>query len=337
MNGLLQKFKHLLMVALLAVFCVGCSDVPNLSVNPWQVIELPTEASMYDVAFTDDGQHGWLVGSRTTLFETTDGGASWEARTLDLGDEKVSFFAVSFAGQEGWIVGKPSILLHTTDGGTNWTRVILSSKLPGAPYGITALGPGQAEMATDLGAIYRTNDGAQNWHALVQGAVGVVRNLRRSPNGEYIAVSAKGNFYSTWHPGDEEWTPHQRTSSRRLQNMGFFPDGRQWLIARGGLLQFSQPGAALESEDWDEEVYPEFSTSWGLLDMAYRTPEELWVSGGSGNLLVSLDEGQTWQKDRAVEEVPANLYRIVFLDADHGFVLGDRGVLLRYQGADSTT
>jgi photosystem II stability/assembly factor-like uncharacterized protein len=116
--------------------------------------------------------------------------------------------------------------------------------------------------------------------------------------------------------------------------MGFIEDGRQWLIARGGQLQFSQPEAGAEDEAWGEEIYPEFSTSWGLLDVAYRTPEELWVSGGSGNLLVSFDQGETWQKDREVESVPANLYRIVFFDAEHGFILGDRGALLRYEPSD---
>jgi len=167
----------------------------------------------------------------------------------------------------------------------------------------------------------------QSWKALVEGAVGVARTIRRSADGQYIAVSSRGNFYSSWQPGQTEWTPHQRTSSRRLQTMGFGSDGRIWLLARGGQVQFSEVN---DSETWQEGVYPEFSTSWGLLDLAYRTPEEIWVAGGSGNLLVSHDNGQSWQKDRAVESVPSNLYRIVFINSDQGFVLGQNGVLLKY-------
>ncbi|MDY7014437.1 MAG: photosynthesis system II assembly factor Ycf48, partial [Cyanobacteriota bacterium] len=274
-------------------------------------------------------QRGWLVGSKTTLFETTDGGQTWDERQLDLGEESATFTSVSFSGQEGWVVGKPSILLHTTDGGTTWSRVTLSAKLPGSPYSILALGSDSAEMTTDVGAIYRTEDGAKTWKALVQEAVGVVRNLARSPQGEYVAVSSRGNFYSTWQPGQNAWNPHQRNSSRRLQNMGFAPDGRLWLVARGGQLQFTT--TPQDPDTWDEVNYPEPGTSWGLLDVAYRTPEEIWVSGGSGNLLVSFDGGNTWQKDRQVEEVPSNLYKIVFIDAEKGFVLGDRGHLLEYE------
>ena len=185
-------------------------------------------------------------------------------------------------------------------GGKNWSRIPLSEKLPGAPYGIIALGKDTAEMVTDLGAIYKTTNGGKNWKALVEGSVGVARTITRSDDGKYVAVSARGNFYSTWSPGDTEWSPHNRTSSRRLQTMGYKKDDGLWLLARGGQIQFSSPDNV---EEWNDVEYPEFSTSWGLLDLAYRTPEEVWVSGGSANLLVSYDKGKTWSKDRSVENL----------------------------------
>ena len=67
-----------------------------------------------------------------------------------------------------------------------------------------------------------------------------------------------------------------------------------------------------------------------MLDLSYRTEDEVCVAGGSGNLLVSHDNGQTWEKDVAIENIPANLYKIVFLNADKGFVLGQNGILLKY-------
>jgi photosystem II stability/assembly factor-like uncharacterized protein len=48
---------------------------------------------------------------------------------------------------------------------------------------------------------------------------------------------------------------------------------------------------------------------------------------------VSYDSGKTWNKDREVENVPSNLYKIIFLNPEKGFILGQRGTLLRYQQA----
>jgi len=333
MNSIVRLLKQIVILLAVALLCASCSKVPSLSDNPWQVISLPTEANLQDIGFTQDSNHGWLVGSDSTLLETTNGGNTWQVRNLELGDQKYRFTSVSFVGQEGWITGEPSILLHTTDAGKSWSRIPLSAKLPGAPRTILALSPQSAEMTTTLGAIYRTADSGKTWQAMVQGAVGVVRNISRSEDGKYVAVSAKGNFYSTWEPGQETWVPHNRNSSRRVQNMGFSEDGRLWMLARGGQLQFSDPQ---DWEVWEESTHPELSTSWGLLDLAYRTPEEVWLAGGSGQLLRSVDGGKTWQKDREVENVPSNLYRIVFLTPEQGFIIGQQGVLLKYEGTAPT-
>lgn len=323
-----KLWQRVVVLTTVILLCIGCSSVPSTEYNPWQVISVPADTNLQDIGFTDDKQHGWLVGSKSTLLETTDAGKTWQPKNLDL-EENYLLSSVSFSGQEGWVVGEPALLLHTKDGGKSWQRIALSEKLPGNPNTIVALGPQSAEMTTDIGAIYRTTDGGKNWKAMVQEAVGVLRNIARSDDGKYIAVSAKGNFYSTWEPGNTAWVGHNRNSSRRIQNMGFGKDGRIWMVARGGQVQFTKQE---NLEEWEEAQNPEFSTSWGLLDLAYRTPDEIWVSGGSGNLLRSLDGGKTWQKDREIENVPSNFYKIVFLTPEQGYIIGQHGVLLRYQG-----
>jgi len=331
----MQFAKFLKKIAILtavALLCASCDYAADLGYNPWEVVPVATDAKLLDIDFVDNSDHGWVVGSDGTLLESRDGGKTWETKQLDLGEENLLLTSVSFKGSEGWIVGEPSVLLHTTDEGQSWTRIALNSKLPGAPNNIVAVGPNSAEMTTNVGAIYKTEDGGKNWKALVEEAVGVIRSLSRSEAGEYVTVSAKGNFYSTWEREDKAWTPHNRYSSKRLEKIGFGQDDRLWMLARGGEIRFSDPD---DPENWSDPIKPEFATSWGLLDLAYRTPEEIWVSGGSGNLLCSFDGGETWKKDRGVEDVAANFYRIEFMGPDRGFILGQQGALLRYTGTPS--
>jgi photosystem II stability/assembly factor-like uncharacterized protein len=328
-----KTLKQIVTLLAIAFFCVSCSQVSSLESNPWQVVKVPTESTLQDIGFTDDPNHGWIVGSDSTLLETTDGGNNWQPRELDLGKQAYRFTSVSFAGAEGWIGGEPGILLHTTDGGESWSRIPLSEKLPGSPNTIVALGSQQAEMTTTVGAIYRTQDDGKTWKAMVEEAVGVVRNISRSEDGKYVAVSARGNFYSTWEPGQTSWVQHNRNSSQRLQNMGFGKDGRIWVLARGGKIQFSD---ANDTDVWEDPQYPELSTSWGFLDIAYRTPQEIWLAGGSANLLVSQDGGETWRKDREVENIPSNFYKIIFVKPEQGFIIGQKGILLKYEQPKET-
>ena len=327
MMNFVNFLRRFVIIGAVALVCTSCQYLPVLGYNPWQVIPVEVSGNLYDVAFTDNPNHGWIVGSDAALLETTNGGQSWEAKELTLDQEQVRLTSVSFSGSEGWIVGEPSILLHTTDEGNTWNQITLSAQLPGSPYNIVALGSESAEMVTDLGAIYRTEDGGLHWKALVEEAVGVVRNVSRAQDGRYMTVSAKGNFYSTWTPGEKAWEPHNRYSSKRLENMGFGKDGRLWMLGRGGEIRFTNPE---DSQEWGEALNPEFATSWGFLDLAYRTPKEIWIGGGSGNLLCSFDGGESWFKDEQVQNVPGNFNRIKFITPEKGFILGQRGTLLRY-------
>jgi len=298
------------------------------------------------------------LGTRQTLLETKDAGATWQPRPVPAAADEgfnYRFVAASFADDgEGWIVGKPAILLKTKDAGETWDRVPLSAKLPGAPVGVTALGGGKAEMVTDVGAVYATSDGADTWRAAVEETVDATLNrtvssgisgasyyegsfsgVRRDPaTGAYLGVSSRGNFYMTWAPGQTYWTPHNRPSTRRVQAMGFRPDGRLWLTTRSGDVLAAKE-AGLDTPDergWESARIS--SRGFGILDVAFTPsdPRTGYAVGGSGSLFKTTDAGATWRRDRSADGLPANLYACSFARGGAGFVLGNDGVLLRYVG-----
>lgn len=329
----------------------------EITTKKWEQIEIPVDTVLFDLDFVkDDPNHGWLVGSKGTFLETTDGGKNWIPRTfanLDQDEELTYRFEnISFFGNDGWVIGKPAILLHTKDGGKSWLRVPVSPKLPGEPILITALGPDTAEMTTSAGAIYTTNNGGRNWKAQVKETIdstlnrtissgvsgasyftGNIIGVIRDKNGKYLAISSRGNFFLTWQPGQEFWIPRARETSRRIQSMGFNENSLEkglWMSTRGGGLSFTG-----KTPEFDSIENFEFSTSdiktggYGILDVNYRNKDELWAACGGGILYSSLDGGKTWKKEDE-NKIIGSLYKIKFFNSNLGFVLGSNGVLLRY-------
>ena len=66
---------------------------------------------------------------------------------------------------------------------------------------------------------------------------------------------------------------------------------------------------------------------------SFRTKDEAYACGGSGSLFKSTDGGLTFKRDRGIDQVPANLYAVKFINESQGFVVGNDGILLRYIGS----
>ncbi|MFL0790757.1 MAG: photosynthesis system II assembly factor Ycf48 [Prochlorococcus sp.] len=335
MTRLFQPLLNLLLVVVIGIGLSGCvtTSLPMASSSPWQAQDLNTKANPLDVSFSD-ANHGFLVGTNRMILETSDGGASWQQRDLDLPEEEnFRLISIDFRGDEGWLAGQPGLVMHSKDAGQTWTRLVLDAKLPGDPYLITSLGSNKAELATNVGAVYKTKNGGASWEAEVNEAAGAVRDLRRNKDGNYVSASSLGNFYASLNADEDNWKSHQRPSSQRVQTIGYQPNGELWMVARGAQIRLNdQPG---DLESWSKPIIP-ITNGYGYLDMAWDPSGKIWTGGGNGTLLVSEDDGASWKIDPVGQETPTNLNRIIFSEINgttqKGFVLGERGRILRWVG-----
>ncbi len=337
MNRFIKYSTNLILIILISFGLTGCvstTRMPFTSVSPWQEIKLDQEANPLDIAFVD-GNHGFLVGTNRLILETNDGGSSWEERNLDIpSEENFRLISIDFEGDEGWLAGQPGLVMHSLDAGKTWQRLVLGNKLPGDPYLIKTLQKDSAELATTAGAIYTTSDGGANWEARVAEASGGVRDLRRKEDGSYVSVSSLGNFFVTLQPDETVWQPHQRASSKRVQTLGFQPNGELWMLSRGAEIRFNETPGDIES--WTKPIIP-IVNGYNYLDMGWSPDGDIWAGGGNGTLLVSKDNGKNWEKDPVGENIPTNFIRIIFSDfsgenGSKGFALGERGHILKWVG-----
>tara|TARA_Y100001970_G_C14254593_1_gene874286 strand:- start:6320 stop:7333 length:1014 start_codon:yes stop_codon:yes gene_type:complete len=335
MKKSIKTIINFLLIAFVSFSIGGCvyAGLPLTIGSPWEIIKLNDDANALDIGFIDQNR-GFLVGANRLILETNDGGNSWKTRSLDLPpEENFRLIDIDFKGDEGWLVGQPSLLLHTTDAGKNWTRLSLGNKLPGQPFLITTIGNSQAELATTAGAIYETKDSGETWNSIVVDASdsGGVRDLRRTNNGKYVSVSSLGNFFSTLDNDKTNWQAHQRASSKRVQSIGFTPEGNLWMLSRGAEIRFNKDIA--DVDDWSKPIIP-ILNGYNYLDMGWDPNGDIWAGGGNGTLIVSHDNGKTWESDSIAIDLPTNFIKIIFSDdantGKKGFVIGERGYILKW-------
>ena len=337
MKKVFTSISNLLLSTVICFVLSSCSStgVKMNETSPWKTIQFEDQANALDVDFIDDN-HGFLVGSNRLIMESTDGGDTWEKRSLDItAEENFRLLDIDFKGSEGWLIGQPSLVMHTVDEGQTWTRLSLG-KLPGQPFLVTTIDDGAAQLATTSAAIYETSNSGETWEAKVSdpSEQGGIRDLRRTSSGDYVSVSSLGNFFSTLDSDSNTWVAHQRASSKRVQSIGFNPKGSLWMLSRGAEIRFNEDSNDLES--WTKPIIP-ILNGYNYLDMGWDPNGNIWAGGGNGTLIVSEDQGKTWNSDPLATALPTNYIKIVFLDKDglnnqKGFILGERGYVLKWNG-----
>ncbi len=160
-----------------------------------------THPGMY--VFSAD--HLMLCGMAGVFVETTDGGATWQARQVPLklpaGHESAArLSALSFApeGKSGWAVGgegdyisnpngwtqeRDPVVLRTTDGGQTWERRTVELRAPLSDVWAQSdqeawiSGPGGYALQNGApGTLRHTTDGGQTWENVHPG-IGALRKL----------------------------------------------------------------------------------------------------------------------------------------------------------------
>jgi photosystem II stability/assembly factor-like uncharacterized protein len=236
----------------------------------WVRQNVATGESVNDIYFRNE-ENGYLLAA-TQIFNTEDGGASWQVSTRFLpqtfGGAEPDLYSVRFTSKKrGWIVGSLSrgqnvvdgLVLFTDNGGASWQRqpIPVRDELIHLDFD----GDRRGWIVGNGGRILYTRDGGETWALQTSGTTAAL-------------------YHVDFQGGDDGWAVGERGTILRTQNGG---------------------------QTWRVMPSPVHST---LLSVKFVNGDEGWIVGRGGIILRSDDGGQTWiQQDSSTRQ---NLYALFF-------------------------
>jgi len=323
----------------------------------WSQQTSNTTASLRGLSVVD-ANVVWASGTGGTFLRTTDGGANWQKGTVP-GAEKVDFRDVHAVDASTAYVlsignGENSRIYKTTDGGKSWTLQYTEQNPKGfldcmafwdAKHGI-ALGDsidGKFELLT-------TSDGAQ-WSRLVSPNVPAANAGEGgfAASGTCIAAIASGRkgAWQAWfvtskyarviHTADsgKTWTVANTPILSGEDSVGIFSiaaiDESRLAIVGG---DYRKPADARANAAYSNDGGKTWTISRKLpagfrsgIAIVPDTPGPTAFAVGTSGIDYSLDHGAEW-----TPMVEANLNSVAFADAHHGWAVGPKGLIMKFEG-----
>ncbi|MCZ8091104.1 YCF48-related protein [Flavobacterium sp.] len=300
--------KNLFFLTALFLFTLA-----NAQENTWKKLE--TEAypgKQDDIAFVDENT-GWYVNGYGKIFNTTDGGQTWNKQL----EQKGSFFRtiafvdknIGFAGTVGTDyfpnVTDTIPLYQTKDAGKTWSSVSYKG-----PYvkGLCAIDIVKEQYINHGKIDYKT-------HLFAVGRVGSPANLMVS------------------HDGGQTWTSQSMNEEAKMlfdikmfdKNNGIACAATSEDITKSNALLLKTTDGG---KSW-KKVYQSnrpFETTWKV---SFPSEQVGYVTIQSYNpdptvqqqrIAKTTDGGLTWTELNLVEDASAREFGIGFIDENHGFV-----------------
>ena len=324
----------------------------------WNPQKSNTTAGLFGLSIVD-ANLVWASGTGGTFVRTTDGGETWQAETV-AGAEKLDFrdvYAVdaNTAYLFSFGNGNEARIYKTTDAGKTWSLQYTEQNPKAsldcmafwnATHGIVVGDPvdGKSEVLT-------TSDGGAHWTPTGLESMPPAKDGEGSPaSGTCIATySGKKGKKETWHAWfvtehasrvfhtddvGKTWTASEAPLVTGL-NQGVFSiavvDANRLAIVGGDYdhPQMVKPNSAYSDDGgrtWKESSHRPAGYRW-CIAIVPGTPGPSALAVGPTGMDYSIDGGKNWAQ---MNEVSANM--IAFADAHHGWAVGRKGLILKFQG-----
>lgn len=244
---------------------------------------LPNTPDYHSLLVAPTDADSLVLGTHNGLYQSLDGGRTWESTTLE-GQDAMNLARAG--GQVVWTAGH-DVLAKSTDRGQTWQDV-RPDGLPHLDIHGFAADPREPDTlwaALAGQGLYRSTDGGQSF-ALVTREVGAgVMALAVTDDGRILAGDMQQGLFVSRDEG-KTW---KLTLEAALMGLAVNPKQPKLIVGTGpGILRSTDGG-----QTWDQ-VMP-LEQGAGPVAWAPSEPNTAYVVGFDQSLYKTTDGGQTWQ------------------------------------------
>lgn len=268
--------------------------------SQWQNQNSPVTDGLHDVFFLNDSL-GWAYSYGTgILINTLNGGNDWHIQSTF---DSLYFEQIQFVDENnGWLCGEYGYVFKTTDGGNHWADISpeISNRI------LTKIDLSKKEKPEGWYVSYYTLHFFNEYDGFIAGQKNNLNTQERKLI--TFATSDGGNNWNVINnfPPDFLFRP-------------FFLDKLYGFV--GGMKGIYKTIDG--SINWENTTPEIIEAKEQIRDIYFGDKEIGWACGFSGYVYKTIDGGNNWEKTRVTKN---RLRSIVFLNNNHGFVVGDANI-----------
>ena len=196
-------------LSFLVVLLLLCATPFALAQKAWVAVSETKCRLPFPMSFSSMPQHGWIVGSSSTILHTSDGGQTWNMQPSQPLPFNIELKKVRFISpQIGWVVGDNGTVLKTTDGGQTWMKKTTGTRT--ALLAVSFADEKHGWASGDGGLIIGTSNGGTTWTKQKIGTNNTIEGIHFvSPQvvGRPVAVEPFFTLATVGRPGDSRRVP----------------------------------------------------------------------------------------------------------------------------------
>lgn len=302
----------------------------------WFTQSQKLNAVRFNTTFWVSPQEGWVSGLNkdatfNTTFQSTDGGSTWQDRTVNISEAGSSIFFID--KNTGWLATSSdytgSNIYKTTNNGSLWLHKFThTSRIKKIQFINHSIG-----WACNNNDILKSADGGSEWteqNALKETETTLSFFFIDSTTGWISGadyVSGK-TFVRKTTDGGVNWTEYKLYSLNAPMSIYFLNKDKGWYTGEQESVYATTDGGIT----WIKQHRNESSSS--LLTSVCFTDENYGWAAGEGNILRTTNGGLNWSGERLCS---SQFNEIFFTDSATGWVVGNDGVILKYSSGNTTS